>query len=114
MESNCEGWASTKPGKTKYHHYGPDGKSKCNYERQPGNLHYADDPRKLTAAECCSACDLHLLKAKNPGRYNNHPSLPIASQSKWQRKQYDSKPATPEVEELVIVAPTTQLERFSS
>lgn len=107
-----EGWASTKPGKTKYHHYDAKGKSKCNYERQPGPLHFAPDPSKLSANECCSACDLHILKAKHPERFNNHPSLPIANQSTWQRKQYDPKPAEPQVEKHAAVAPRTQLSLF--
>jgi hypothetical protein len=59
-----EGWASTDPGHTKYHHYGPDGKSKCNYQKNHGPLHFAPNASALLPSECCSACDLHLLKAK--------------------------------------------------
>lgn len=59
-----EGWASTKPGKTKYHHYDRKGESACNYQREAGPLHYHPDQKALTPAECCSSCDLHMLKAQ--------------------------------------------------
>jgi hypothetical protein len=110
--STREGWASTKPGQTKYHHYDAKGKSKCNYERQPGPLHYAPDPAQLTAQDCCSACDLAILKVKHPERFNNHPSIPIARQSAWQQKQYGSQPAQPKVEKPKPSAPTQQLGLF--
>jgi hypothetical protein len=111
VDTNRVGWASTKPGKTKYHYYGADGKSQCNYERQPGPLHFADDPGQLAASDCCSSCDLHLLKAKHPERFNSHPSLPIDRQSTWQRKQYDPKTEPPAVTPSPP-AVTTQLGLF--
>ncbi len=71
-----EGWASTAPGRTKYHHYGADGKSKCSYQKQHGPLHFAPDPKQLTPEECCSSCDLHLLKAKQPEPPRPVPTIP--------------------------------------
>ena len=62
------GWASTKPGQTKYHHYDAQGVSKCSYQRQPGPLHFHPDPKQLTAQECCSSCDLHILKAEQAAK----------------------------------------------
>ncbi len=109
------GWASTKPGKTKYHHYHANGnslKSECNYERKPGPLYYQMDP---VASERCSACDLHLFKAKHPEKFNNHPSIPIERQSAWQKKQYGLKEIAPDVlpPKVVDDAPNNQLDLFS-
>ena len=59
-----QGWASTKPGQTKYHYYDRKGISTCSYQRELGPLHYAENPGQLTPAECCSSCDLALLKAE--------------------------------------------------
>ncbi|GAA4349929.1 hypothetical protein GCM10023185_07070 [Hymenobacter saemangeumensis] len=92
MSTPIEGWASTNPGTTKYHHYGPDGQSKCSYQKGTGtSLHFHPQPEQLTPAECCTSCDLHILKAKHPERFNNHPTLPIDRQSKWQQKQYGTQ-----------------------
>ena len=50
------GWASTKPGRTKYHFYQADGTSLCSYQRQPGALHFAL-PSALSPAQFCEACN---------------------------------------------------------
>jgi hypothetical protein len=91
-EQRITGWASTKPGHNRYHFYDEQGKSLCSYQRKPGPLHFADDPKQLSAEDCCSSCDLHILKAKHPERYNSHPTLPVARQSSWQQKQYGAPP----------------------
>lgn len=52
------GWASTTPGRTKYHFYQADGNSLCSYQRQPGALHFAM-PRDLQQKQFCEACNHH-------------------------------------------------------
>ncbi|MDO7853176.1 hypothetical protein [Hymenobacter convexus] len=56
------GWASTKPGRTKYHFYQATGESLCNYHRQPGELHFAM-PRDLQPRQFCEACNSHRYSA---------------------------------------------------
>lgn len=75
-----EGWASTDPGKTKYHHYDAAGKSQCSYQRQQGPLHFADKLGQLQPKQCCSACDLALHKQHKPeGPRLKKPKAPAAS-----------------------------------
>jgi hypothetical protein len=50
------GWASTKPGRTKYHFYQANGESLCSYQRQPGALHFAM-PSVLQPRQFCEACN---------------------------------------------------------
>jgi hypothetical protein len=49
------GWATTKIGRNKYHFYQANGESLCNYERQPGELHFALRSN-LFEKELCEAC----------------------------------------------------------
>lgn len=81
-----EGWASTDHGRTKYHHYGPDGKSKCNYQKQHGPLHFTEPGQEIPAHDHCTACNLHLLSAKQAPPPPAAPPSP--RQSAWQKKQY--------------------------
>jgi hypothetical protein len=55
-QANQIGWASTKPGRTKYHFYLATGASLCSYQRQPGALHFAM-PSALQPRQFCEACN---------------------------------------------------------
>ena len=65
MDTNLTGWASTKPGVTKYHYY-EQGNSLCSYQRRPGELHPYPAGNEPEAA--CSSCSLHLQKRKGERR----------------------------------------------
>ena len=57
MTEQPNGWASTKPGRTKYHFYRA-GESLCSYLRKPGQLHFAS-PGSLQPRQFCEACNHH-------------------------------------------------------
>jgi hypothetical protein len=60
----AEGWASTKPGETKYHYYRKGGVSLCSYQRRKGKLYYTDTKRSKW--EYCEACTNHLERTPAP------------------------------------------------
>ena len=89
------GWASTNPGKTKYHYY-EGGSSLCNYGRKPGELTFLESDKEPELA--CSSCALHREKAAKAAKTpkdprHNHPDKSWDQLSAWQRKQYGNKPA---------------------
>ena len=61
------GWASTKPGRTRYHFYDTKGVSLCSYQRQPGPLHAFTGTRKIPE-DACSSCELHYKRRTAPGK----------------------------------------------
>ena len=73
------GWASTKPGRTRFHFYDAAGKSLCSYQRQPGLLHAWTGTRKIPE-DACSSCELHFKRQKaDTSNARPLPSLPNQS-----------------------------------
>jgi hypothetical protein len=61
------GWASTKPGRTRYHFYDAESQSLCSYQRKPGALHAWTGTRQIPE-DACSSCELHFKRRRQaPG-----------------------------------------------